>query len=209
LHWLYDFVIGLAGRRKSFFAQYNPGKKDAMRQGWALLLILCTFGLAACAGTSNPCERSDPAASKLDYLDRQKVELQTCLGRFNGTEIERHEKGVFITIRSDTLFESDSDRIKPTAGPEIDTVADVVKKYPETNIVVDAHTDCIRSEEENLALTELQAWTIKKALVDRGVAPGRVKARGWGESKPVASNATEEGRHMNRRITIKLSPTQS
>ncbi len=88
-------------------------------------------------------------------------------------------------------------------------MADVVRKYPETSIVVDAHTDCIRSEEENLALSELQAWTIKKALVDRGVAPSRIKARGWGESKPVASNATEEGRRLNRRITINLAPNRS
>jgi outer membrane protein OmpA-like peptidoglycan-associated protein len=85
----------------------------------------------------------------------------------------------------------------------------VVKKYPKTIISVDVHTDCVRSEEENLALSELQAWTLKKALVDRGVAASRITARGWGESKPAASNATEEGRQANRRITIKLALNQS
>ena len=124
-------------------------------------------------------------------------------------QIERRESAVFITILSDTLFESDSDSIKPATCPEIDIVADVVNKYPQTDIVVDAHTDCIRSEEENLALSELQAWILKKALVARGVASSRVKARGWGEAKPVASNATEAGRHANRRVTIKLAPDQS
>jgi outer membrane protein OmpA-like peptidoglycan-associated protein len=107
------------------------------------------------------------------------------------------------------LFESNSDRIKPATGTEIDSVANVVKKYPETNIRVDVHTDCIRSEEENLALSELQAWIIKKTLVDKGVASSRVTARGWGESKPIVSNATEAGRKVNRRVTITLAPKQS
>ncbi len=173
-------------------------------------MIFCSLSLASCACTSNPGQRiAPPLASELDYPDRQKVELQACLGRFDGTQIERRENNVFLTIQSDTLFETDSDRIQPCTCPEIDVVADVVRKYPETSIVVDAHTDCIRSEEENLALSELQAWTIKKALVDRGVAPSRIKARGWGESKPVASNATEEGRRLNRRITINLAPNRS
>jgi outer membrane protein OmpA-like peptidoglycan-associated protein len=91
----------------------------------------------------------------------------------------------------------------------IDTVADVLKKYPETNVRVDVHTDCIRSEEENLALSELQAWVIKKVLVDNGVTSSRVAARGWGESKPVLSNANEEGRRANRRVTITLMQKKS
>lgn len=180
-----------------------------MRRGWSLLVIFCSLTMAACAGTSNRGEQLVPIASELDYLDRQKVELQACLGRFDGTQIERRESAVYITILSDTLFESNSDGIKPAICPEIDIVADVVNKYPQTDIVVDAHTDCVRSEEENLALSELQAWILKKALISRGVAATRVKARGWGEAKPVASNATEAGRHVNRRVTIKLARDQS
>ncbi len=168
------------------------------------MVILCSIILAACASTK-VSERSVPAALNLDYLDRQKVELQSGLGLLDGTEIERRENSICITIACDALFESNSDRINPAACKEIDTVAEVVKKYPETKIKVDAHTDCISSEEKNLALSDLQAWIIKKALVDKGVAASRVTARGWGESKPVASNATEAGRKVNRRVTIMLT----
>jgi outer membrane protein OmpA-like peptidoglycan-associated protein len=147
-----------------------------------------------------------PAASELDYSDKQKVELQACLARFDGTKVERRGNAVVIIMLCDTFFESGSERINPAANPEIESVADVVKKYSETKINVDVHTDCIRSEEENLALSELQAWTIKKAMADRGVAASRVTARGWGESKPAASNATEAGRQANRRIAITLAP---
>jgi outer membrane protein OmpA-like peptidoglycan-associated protein len=192
------------------FQVSNFKEGDGMRQGWPLLTIFCSLILAACGGTTNLSKLSAPAASKLDYLDMQKVELQSFLGPFDGTEIERRESFICITIGCDTLFKSSSDRIEPATYAEIGTVAEVVKKYPETKIKVEVYTDCIRSEEENLALSELQAWTIKKALVDKGVAPSRVTARGWGESKPVASNATEEGRKVNRRVTIILmAPNQS
>jgi outer membrane protein OmpA-like peptidoglycan-associated protein len=148
-------------------------------------------------------------AVELDYLDRQKVELQACLQRFDGTRIERRGEAVVVTIPCDNFFESECERVKPAVCAEIDSVAEVVKKYPKTKITVDVHTDCVRSEEENLALSELQAWTIKKAMADRGVAASRVTARGWGESRPAASNATEEGRQENRRITVRLTPDQS
>ncbi len=183
----------------------NLEKGDGMRRGWPLLAVFCSIILAACAGTDNLGERSVPAACKLDYLDRQKVELQSGLGLFDGTEIERRENSICITIGCDALFGSDSGLIQPPTCKEIDTVAEVVNKYPETKIKVDVHTDCVRSEEQNLALSGLQAWTIKKALVDKGVSPSRVTARGWGESKPVASNATEAGRKVNRRVTIMLT----
>ncbi len=180
-----------------------------MKRGGLLLAIFSACLLAACAGTANVKESGGPLSTDLDYLDRQKVELQSCLNRCEGIKIERREGAVFVTMLCDTLFESDSNRTRTTVCSQIDSVAEVVKKYPDTKIWVDVHTDCIRSEEENLALSELQAWTLKKVLVDRGVAASRVTARGWGESKPAASNATEAGRQANRRITIKLAPNQS
>ncbi|SPJ13720.1 exported hypothetical protein [Syntrophobacter sp. SbD2] len=184
--------------------------KNGMRKGWPLLGIFCTLTLAACGSTATLSERNVPAGLRLGCMDSQEVELQSCLACFNGTEIERRESCICITIARDTFFESNSDVIKTVSCTEIATVAEVLKKYPETKIRVDVHTDCVRSEEENIALSDLQAWTIKKALVDRGVLSSRVTARGWGESKPVASNATEEGRKVNRRITIMLTaPNQS
>jgi outer membrane protein OmpA-like peptidoglycan-associated protein len=182
-------------------------KRDAMRRGWPVFVVVCSIALAGCAGTSNPDARK--VSSAFDYLDSQKVELQSCLGRFDGTQIERRESSIRITIGCDSLFESNSDRITPVNSTEINSVADVVKKYPETKVRVDVHTDCVRSEEENLALSELQAWIIKKTLVDQGVASSRVTARGWGESKPVVSNATEAGRKANRRVTITLEQNRS
>lgn len=179
-----------------------------MKRGWPIWVMFCALGLAACAGTDDMKNRL-PAATALSCLDRQKMEMQACLERFKGTKVETREDTLCVTILCDSLFESNSDRIQATGYTEIESVTEMIKKYPQTSIVVDAHTDCIRTEEENLVLSELQAWTIKKAMVEKGVPASRVKARGWGESKPTASNATEEGRQANRRITIKLMPAQS
>jgi len=178
-----------------------------MRLRWALWVVFCSLFLAACA--TGPGERCIPETCGIDCLDKEKSELQSSLGHFDETRIERLANGIRVTIGCDSLFEPNSERIRPATCQEMDTVAEVVKKYPGTKIRVDVHTDCVHSEEENLALSELQAWTIKKVLVDKGIAPAQVTARGWGESKPVASNADEEGRKVNRRVTIMLAPNQS
>ena len=203
-------LLFLHVRAGEFFDASNFEKGDGMRHGWPLLLIFCTLTLAACGSTTTLSERSVPVGLQLGCLERQGVELQSCLARFDGTEIEKREGCICIIIGCDTFFESNSDLVKPVTYTEIATVAEVVKKYPETRIKVEVYTDCVRSEEENIALSDLQAWTIKKALVDKGVAASRITARGWGESKPIASNATEAGRKANRRITIMLTtPNQS
>jgi outer membrane protein OmpA-like peptidoglycan-associated protein len=160
--------------------------------------------MAACAGMTN---RNNQACSLTgDLADRQKCELQACLGNAQGTQVEKHEDGVCVIMCCDQIFESGSDRVCSTTCRQLHDVAEVVKKYPDTQMKVDAHTDCIRSEESNLELSEKQAEAIKDVLIGQGVASSHVIARGWGEAKPVASNATESGRQANRRLTITLLP---
>lgn len=182
-------------------------ERDRMRRGWLLLTVFCALAVSACAG-ANTSGNAVPAVS-VDTLDRQRVELQSCLAGYEGAKIERHENSLSIVMRCDTLFEPDSARMKGVTCGQLDGVADVVKKYSDTRVKVDAHTDCIRSEEENLEISEMQAGAVKEVLVGRGVSPSRVTSRGWGEAKPAASNATEDGRQANRRVTITLIPGQS
>lgn len=175
-----------------------------MRQGWPLLVIFCFSALSACGGMTSSLRNKQGVCTvtKIDHPRGPKAELQESLGCFDGTKIASTEGGISITIPCDSLFKPDSDRMKPANWSEIDALADVVKKYPEANIKVDVYTDCIHYAERNLALSTLQAWMIKRALVYKGIAPSRITAQGWGESRPVASNATAEGRKANRRIKI-------
>jgi outer membrane protein OmpA-like peptidoglycan-associated protein len=83
-------------------------------------------------------------------------------------------------------------------------VASVLAEYPKTAVVVQGHTDSTGSEQHNQALSERRARSVETFLIGRGVDPARITAVGYGESMPVASNASDSGRQQNRRVDILL-----
>ncbi|MDR3554623.1 MAG: OmpA family protein [Syntrophobacteraceae bacterium] len=177
-----------------------------MRRGWSGFMLLCLLAMGAKA----------EQISRLSYVQtvslvtgqqEMKPVLAAYLSSLFGKGVYVEKGCLSISLPSDSLFQPHSDRVKTdTWANSIDTVALIGNRYPRTDIIVSAFTDSLHSEEQNLALSELQAWMIKKALVDKGVAARKIRARGWGESKPVASNATDDGRKANRRITISFGP---
>jgi outer membrane protein OmpA-like peptidoglycan-associated protein len=79
-------------------------------------------------------------------------------------------------------------------------------KYPETSILVEGHTDSSGPENYNQQLSERRANSVKDLLVQRGVQEHRVNIIGYGEGRPLVTNATPEGRQMNRRVEIRINP---
>ena len=79
-------------------------------------------------------------------------------------------------------------------------------KYPQTSILVEGHTDSTGSDAYNQQLSERRANSVRKLLVQRGVQEQRITILGYGESRPIATNATPEGRQMNRRVEIRINP---
>jgi outer membrane protein OmpA-like peptidoglycan-associated protein len=144
-----------------------------------------------------------------EYMDRQEREFNQRLARVEGASVQRMQDNLAVTFRSDVLFDVDSTRLKPGAYDEIDIVADILMRYPDTRVMVDGFTDSTGSERYNLQLSEARALSVKDALVNAGVHPARINARGFGESKPIASNATEAGRQLNRRVTITIIPVRA
>ena len=88
----------------------------------------------------------------------------------------------------------------------LDKVAQSLVQYPDSLIDVTGHTDSTGSSTYNQTLSENRARAVADYLASRGVAAGRVRSQGYGETQPVASNATEEGRSANRRVEIKIVP---
>lgn len=170
-----------------------------------VLLALCTLALSACAGMREPPQGLS-GGKPLTAIEKQQVECQARLGKVDGIRIDQKQGCVMVIFRCDSLFERNADRILPVVKG-LDDLADILKQNHETKIMVDAHTDCTRSEEDNLILSENRAEAMKEALVMRGVEASRITARGWGESKPAATNATEAGRQANRRLTVTLLPS--
>lgn len=115
-------------------------------------------------------------------------------------------KAILVNLPNGVTFDTDSTIIKPAFRDTLDKVAQSLVQYPDSLIDVYGHTDSTGSDSYNQTLSENRARAVADYLSSRGVAPGRVRSQGFGESQPVASNATEEGRSANRRVEIKIVP---
>jgi outer membrane protein OmpA-like peptidoglycan-associated protein len=136
------------------------------------------------------------------YMDRQEQELKTAMAASEAASIQRTHDVLTATFRSEYLFNLDSSTLKPGAYTEIGRVADVLNRYPQTTIRVEAHTDSKSSEAYNQTLSEKRSLAVKSALTQRGVDPTRIQTVGSGESQPISSNDA-----MNRRVVIVIIPT--
>ena len=149
-----------------------------------------------------------PAGKVAEYMNSQEQELRQELSGFQGATVRRERNNLTITFSSDLLFDTDSAVLKAGTHDEIDRVDDVLKRYPRTHVRVNAFSDSPGSEAHNLALTQGRATAVRDALIQGGIDPDRIKSRGFGESRPVRSNATESGRQMNRRVTVVIIPVR-
>ena len=101
------------------------------------------------------------------------------------------------------LFETASDNILPESLPELQRIANFVITYG-YQVRLAGHTDNVGSPESNKALSQARAESVRQQLIAFGVAPDRIRAYGYGDTKPIATNDTEEGRALNRRVEITL-----
>lgn len=102
-------------------------------------------------------------------------------------------------FRRPVLFAFDSDSIIPSTYYILDEIVDAMYVYPRLRLEVQGHTDSKGSEEYNQKLSEKRAKAVVDALIERGIHPRRLRYRGFGMSRPIATNETEEGRQKNRR----------
>ena len=106
-----------------------------------------------------------------------------------------------VTIVLNVEFDTDRAVVKDKYRNEIKKVADFMKTYPNTTAVIEGHTDNVFTAEYNQKLSEARAISVRQYLIDKfGIDASRLKAVGYGLTKPIASNNTEEGRQKNRRV---------
>ncbi len=108
----------------------------------------------------------------------------------------------------DVEFDFDKSVVKEKYYKDIQGVAEVMKKNPDLKIVVEGHTDNVGGKKYNLDLSQKRAEAIRKIMVTKfNIEPSRLMAKGFGESKPIASNSTKEGRQKNRRVEAAVDYT--
>ncbi|UZK68117.1 OmpA family protein [Sphingomonas sp. S1-29] len=139
------------------------------------------------------------------YMDRQERDLRASTA---GTDIDVIRQGddLILQMPSGITFAYDSATVQPQYRGTLDRVADVLARYEQTYVDVYGHTDSTGSDSYNQGLSERRAVSVADYLAQRGVASARMATRGYGESQPIASNETEEGRAENRRVEVKLVP---
>jgi OOP family OmpA-OmpF porin len=104
-------------------------------------------------------------------------------------------------------FASGQSAILAEFETELQRAADFIRSYPESRVRIEGHTDSVGSDAVNQRLSAERADSVRRHLAERyGVAGGRIEARGFGETRPVASNATPEGRRQNRRVVVTVVP---
>jgi outer membrane protein OmpA-like peptidoglycan-associated protein len=110
--------------------------------------------------------------------------------------------GRFAT--NDIHFEYDKATLKPESTTIIKQVADMMKEHPEIALKIEGHTDSDGTDTYNLELSQKRSEAVKAALINEGVDGKRLSSEGFGESKPVAGNDTDEGKAANRRVEFVL-----
>lgn len=139
------------------------------------------------------------------YMDRQQAELRRQL-QGTGVSVSRVGDQIVLNMPGDITFPTNESSIQPQFYAVLNSVAKVLVHYAKTMVDVDGYTDSTGSESYNLQLSRKRAESVANYLAAQGVQPIRLRATGFGESDPIASNATPSGRAMNRRVTITLSP---
>jgi outer membrane protein OmpA-like peptidoglycan-associated protein len=142
-------------------------------------------------------------------MDKQEAEMRDALAASDAAAVKREGDLLAITLKGDVTFDFDSATVRPGLYNEIDRIAQIMIKYPQTEIMVGGYTDSVGSEQYNQRLSERRAEAVKNLLVQRGVDPSRVTAVGYGETRPVATNAEEAGRRLNRRVEIRIKPVEA
>ena len=121
------------------------------------------------------------------------------------------DREIRIDLSADVLFDFDKADLKPAADGDLGKVAEVARANPGTPIDVAGHTDAKGADAYNQRLSERRAEAVKTWLVEKGgVEAGRIRTRGWGETRPIVPNETPggaddpEGRQRNRRVEITI-----
>jgi len=153
------------------------------------------------------CPLDDDLDGVPDYLDQ-------CPGTLPGVQVDSQGCELVITpqvpetgfkkvvLSSETSFEFNSAKLKPSAYSDLDMLLEQMKKYPTSRWRIEGYTDNVGSDEGNLKISKMRAESVLNYFVSRGIPKGRFEVIGKGSRDPIADNSTPEGRAKNRRVEI-------
>ena len=139
-------------------------------------------------------------------MDQQAKEIDASV---EGATVERVGEGIQVTFASGLLFPYDSDVLQPAARANLTELANSLKKYPESQLLIVGHTDDTGSDSYNMGLSQRRADAAAAYLQSQGIARSRIQTSGKGESEPVATNESDAGRQQNRRVEVAIYASEA
>jgi len=140
----------------------------------------------------------DARSAEVERAKQETLAMQQQLEQMQATVTAR---GIVATL-GDVLFDSGQATLKATAASNIDKIAGFMTKLPERSAIVEGHTDSLGDDDYTLALSRERAFSVRSALIVRGIDPSRITTQNLGEAAPVADNGTAAGRQQNRRVEV-------
>jgi len=138
------------------------------------------------------------------YMDKQQEEL----AQVKSANVERQGDQLVVKFNSAILFDTGKTDLKPQSQKDLADFAVVLKKYPDTDLIIEGHTDATGGTEMNQKLSEARAHAVVAYLESQGVQGARMKGVGFGETRPVADNGTDAGRQQNRRVQVNIAANE-
>ncbi|MDR0668795.1 MAG: OmpA family protein [Treponema sp.] len=176
------------------------GQSRAYEESFRMLFELSDGTQVEYRGTAHAEILESPRMDK----DQVAGEIKRDLEGLEDTEVRIDEEGVTISLEA-IRFEADSARLLPSEQAKLDRIAEILTRYAGRDILVAGHTALAGSAAGRQELSVQRAAAVASYLIDRGVRSGeRVVVRGYGAERPVADNATAEGRERNRRVEITI-----
>ena len=142
------------------------------------------------------------------YQDRQEAQLRRATAG-TGVDVSRDGDVIKLNLPDGVTFDFNRTDIKPQFYPALTTIAGTLREYNQTIVEVSGHTDNIGTDAVNQRISEQRANSVASYLMAQGVQRERFEIVGMGKRFPIASNETEQGRSLNRRVEIRLLPLRS
>jgi outer membrane protein OmpA-like peptidoglycan-associated protein len=137
------------------------------------------------------------------YMDAQEAELRAQL-EGSGVQVQRNGDELNLIMPGNVTFNTNEFAVRNEFFPVLDSVAQVLYKFTDTNLVVTGHTDSTGSADYNYNLSNRRATAVANYLATAGVDQSRLISEGRGPDQPIASNANESGRAQNRRVELQI-----
>jgi outer membrane protein OmpA-like peptidoglycan-associated protein len=135
-----------------------------------------------------------------NQMDKQAKKIEQDLGK--AAKVERVGEGIKITFDSKLLFDFGKTDLQETNKMNLRKLSESLKQYPDTELLIEGHTDNVGSDSFNQNLSQNRAASVANFLNSVGVSMARLKPEGRGEAQPIASNDNDSGRQQNRRVEI-------